>query len=71
MRGTTNTTNYQTRYDGETGSNDIDDEFPHPRKTLYIRWQKFLLNRDWEQSSARKINNLDGLLQLSLKKVVG
>lgn len=35
VRGTTNTANYQTRYDGETGSNHKNDAFPHPGETLY------------------------------------
>jgi hypothetical protein len=35
MRGAANAANYQTRYDGETGCNDINDAFPHPRETLY------------------------------------
>jgi hypothetical protein len=35
VRGTSNTANYQTRYDGETGSNDKNDAFPHPGETLH------------------------------------
>jgi len=35
MRGTGDAANYQTRYDGETGCNDINDAFPHPGETLY------------------------------------